>query len=441
MAVAAQNINNTTIRLILQQEKLTGPNFTNYFQNLRIVLRSEGKLVHLEQPMTPLLYPVASQAARDTYEALYDAQNEVACLMLGSMSPELQRTLKNYKAYDMIQELKTIKLLSLEDEELPGHFRTPRLCNAKRTCMGKTIAELHAMLKLHEKCIQKKVETPAVLAIQGGKIQKDKKKPQGAKGKAKGKNKLAHAPKTKIPSPPKRDNPEKDSIYHYCKEGLSRSRKLKHGALSLYIGNGMRAAVEAIRSFDLILPSGLIIEEAAYILGIKIIRDRSKRLIALSQSAYLKKILKKFRMKNSKKDDTKSQMRYVFILNGGAVDWKSAKQSTTTMSTTKAEYIVAAEASMEAVWMRKFINGIGGVMPSNKRPMKMLCDNEPALAIASDPGILKGARHFQRKYHYIHEVIQEGEILLKKVHTDDNVADPFTNQCHSISILNMLWRL
>ncbi|GKA28580.1 retrotransposon protein, putative, ty1-copia subclass [Tanacetum coccineum] len=259
MAVAAQNINNTTIRLILQQEKLTGPNFTNYFQNLRIVLRSEGKLVHLEQPMTPLLYPVASQAARDTYEALYDAQNEVACLMLGSMSPELQRTLKNYKAYDMIQELKTIKLLSLEDEELPGHFRTPRLCNAKRTCMGKTIAELHAMLKLHEKGIQKKVETPAVLAIQGGKIQKDKKKPQGAKGKAKGKNKLAHAPKTKIPSPPKRDNPEKDSIYHHCKEGLSRSRKFKHGALSLYIGNGMRAAVEAIRSFDLILPSGLII--------------------------------------------------------------------------------------------------------------------------------------------------------------------------------------
>ncbi|GJZ05722.1 hypothetical protein Tco_0539515 [Tanacetum coccineum] len=43
-------------------------------------------------------------------------------------------------------------------------------------------------------------------------------------------------------------------------------------------------------------------------------------------------------------------------------------------------------------------------MPSNKRPMEMLCDNEPALAIASDPGILKGARHFQRKYHYIREL-------------------------------------
>ncbi|GKF03081.1 hypothetical protein Tco_0030004 [Tanacetum coccineum] len=58
--------------------------------------------------MTPLPYPIASQATRDVYEALNDAQNEAACLMLGSMSPELQRTLENYKAYDMIQELKTM---------------------------------------------------------------------------------------------------------------------------------------------------------------------------------------------------------------------------------------------------------------------------------------------------------------------------------------------
>ncbi|KAM0897712.1 hypothetical protein ACQ4PT_022392 [Festuca glaucescens] len=41
--------------------------------------------------------------------------------------------------------------------------------------------------------------------------------------------------------------------------------------------------------------------EAAYILGIKIYRDRSRRLIRLSQSTYLDKILKKFRMDESKK--------------------------------------------------------------------------------------------------------------------------------------------
>nr|GEU47772.1 retrotransposon protein, putative, Ty1-copia subclass [Tanacetum cinerariifolium] len=105
---------------------------------------------------------------------------------------------------------------------------------------------------------------------------------------------------------------------------------------------------------------------------------------------------------------------------------KSAKQSTTAMSFTEAKYIFAVKASMKAVWMRKFINGLRGVVPLNKRPMEMLCDNEPKIAIANDLGILKGARHFYRKYHYIHEVIQEREIVLKKVHTDDNIANLFT---------------
>src|SRR5215216_2862379 len=41
--------------------------------------------------------------------------------------------------------------------------------------------------------------------------------------------------------------------------------------------------------------------EAAYILSIKIYRDRSRHLIRLSQSTYLDKILKKFKMDQSKK--------------------------------------------------------------------------------------------------------------------------------------------
>ncbi|GKC81957.1 hypothetical protein Tco_1137674 [Tanacetum coccineum] len=81
--------------------------------------------------------------------------------------------------------------------------------------MGKTLAELHVMLKLHEKGIPKKDETPTMLAIWKGRIQKDKKKPQGAKGRNKEKNKLAYAPKAKITPPPNRDNLTKDSICHH----------------------------------------------------------------------------------------------------------------------------------------------------------------------------------------------------------------------------------
>nr|GEY13222.1 hypothetical protein [Tanacetum cinerariifolium] len=84
--------------------------------------------------------------------------------------------------------------------------------------MPNELAELYSMLKLHEKCIPKNAKTLVVLAIQEGKIHKDKKKLQGAKGKVKVKNKLSYAPKAKILPPPKRDNLMKDSICHHFKE-------------------------------------------------------------------------------------------------------------------------------------------------------------------------------------------------------------------------------
>ncbi|GJW78031.1 hypothetical protein Tco_0139713 [Tanacetum coccineum] len=67
-------------------------------------------------------------------------------------------------------------------------------------------------------------------------------------------------------------------------------------------------------------------------------------------------------------DDLKSQTGYVFILNGGAVDWKSAKQSIFATSSAEAEYIAAFDASKEAVWVRKFIYGLG-VVPTLKKPI------------------------------------------------------------------------
>ncbi|GJX96588.1 hypothetical protein Tco_0352386 [Tanacetum coccineum] len=50
-----------------------------------------------------------------------------------------------------------------------------------------------------------------------------------------------------------------------------------------------------------------------------------------------------------------------------AVDWKSSKQSTTTMSAKEAEYIATLEAAMEAVWIRKLFHGAFDIefVPSN----------------------------------------------------------------------------
>ncbi|PWA51213.1 zinc finger, CCHC-type [Artemisia annua] len=82
--------------------------------------------------------------------------------------------------------------------------------------MGKTIAELHNMLKLAEKGMPKKA--PVVLAINQGRIQKKNKgKPLApGKGQGKGKAKLVYAPEPKIPPPAKKEHPEKDTVCHHC---------------------------------------------------------------------------------------------------------------------------------------------------------------------------------------------------------------------------------
>nr|GEW61249.1 hypothetical protein [Tanacetum cinerariifolium] len=193
--------------------------------------------------------------------------------------------------------------------------------------------------------------------------------------------------------------------------------------------------------------------EAAYIIGIKIYQDRSKRLIGLCQSAYIEKILKRYCMENSKRGSipmqkklklsksqgasTPAEMKrmqnvlyalatgYVFVLNGGAVDWKSAKQSIFATSSAEAEYIAAFDASKEAVWVRKFISGLR-VVSIIEEPISMYCDNTGAIAMANESGITKGARHFRAKVHYLREVIELSDIKLEKVHTYDKLADPFT---------------
>ncbi|GKD08949.1 zinc finger, CCHC-type containing protein [Tanacetum coccineum] len=187
--------------------------------------------------------------------------------------------------------------------------------------MGKTIL-VHAMLKFHDQTLPKKNVAHALHVIRAGKVQKNQKhnKSQlGARGniQGKGKSKLAYAPKPKIPPPSKKENPAKDAICHQCggvghwkrncpqyldellknkklspgastsgiftielytfpnntwvyetgcgtyicitTQGLKGSRKLKPGALSLYVGDGHRAAVEAIGSYHLCLPSGLVL--------------------------------------------------------------------------------------------------------------------------------------------------------------------------------------
>ncbi|GJT62192.1 zinc finger, CCHC-type containing protein [Tanacetum coccineum] len=290
--------------------------------------------------------------------------------MLMTMDLDIQKNLEHLGAYDMLKELKMLYVQQADQELLQtvrefhackqeeghsvssyvlkmksnidnlerlSHAMTQNLSvslilvslrkeydsfvqNYNMHSMGKTVTELHAMLKLHEQNLPPREVSPALHAIRAGRIQKNQKKKshkaakgnQG-KGKAKMGNALvptpSYAPKPKNPPTPKKDNPAKDAICHQCGEvghwrrncriylaelmkkkklsqgastsgiftielysfpstswvydtgcgthicittqGLRGSRKLKPGALSLYVGDGHRAAVEAIGEFHL----------------------------------------------------------------------------------------------------------------------------------------------------------------------------------------------
>ncbi|GJT63109.1 hypothetical protein Tco_1006642 [Tanacetum coccineum] len=131
-----------------------------------------------------------------------------------------------------------------------------------------------------------------------------------------------------------------------------------------------------------------------------------------------------------------SHKRTVFFrrTNPSEAHWTAVKNILKYLRNTKDMFLMyggnpeaelQVKSAKEAVWIRKFIDELG-VVPSNDYPIKMNCDNSAAIIIAKESGIQKGARHFQRKYHYVRECIKTGEIDIVKVHTYENLADPFT---------------
>ncbi|KAM2008549.1 hypothetical protein ACFX16_003427 [Malus domestica] len=281
--------------------------------------------------------------------------------------------------------------------------------------------------------------------------------------------------------------------------------------------------------------------DASYVLGIKLYRDRSRKLIGLSQSMYIDKVLSRFQMEQSKKgflsvghgihlsksmepktpeeirqmscipyasaigslmyamictrpdiayavsitsryqsnpgsehwgavktvlkylrrtkdmflvyggaselrvegytdadfqsdvDDRSSNSGYVLTLNGGAVNWKSKKQSVIADSTTEVEYIAAAEAGKEAFWMKKFITELG-VVPTITSPVTLYCDNSGAIAQAKEPRAHQKNKHFDRRFNIIRRYDAEGKVNILKVASADNVADPLTKPMSQIQL-------
>ena len=115
-----------------------------------------------------------------------------------------------------------------------------------------------------------------------------------------------------------------------------------------------------------------------------------------------------------------STSRYAFTLGGGAISWRSIKQSCIADSTMEAKYVAASEATKEAVWLRNFLMNLRVV------PAVLCCDNSGAVANSREPRAHKKGKNIECKYHLIREIVQRDDVEVIKIASVNNLADPFT---------------
>lgn len=122
-------------------------------------------------------------------------------------------------------------------------------------------------------------------------------------------------------------------------------------------------------------------------------------------------------------DTRRSTTGYVFCMSGGPVTWSSQRQKLVTLSTTESEYVAAAAAAKEVCWLRKLLSGIG--YRCDKRTV-LYVDNQSAIKLVKNPQFHKRTKHIDIRYHFIREKHESGELEVKYVPSESQLADIYT---------------
>ncbi|GJW02389.1 zinc finger, CCHC-type containing protein [Tanacetum coccineum] len=196
--------------------------------------------------------------------------------------------------------------------------------------------------------------------------------------------------------------------------------------------------------------------EADVILGIRIKHESNG--IAISQSYYIKKVLKKLNYFDctlvstpidisekliwmldvchelykafccgwiSNFEDNSSTSGWVFLLGGGAISWASKKQTYITGSIMESEFVALAAVGKEAKWLRNLILEIL-LWSKSIAPISISCDSASTLAKAYSQMYNRKSRHLGVSYSMICELIMNEVVSIEFVRSHQNLADHLT---------------
>jgi len=119
-------------------------------------------------------------------------------------------------------------------------------------------------------------------------------------------------------------------------------------------------------------------------------------------------------------DDQKSTSGYVFHMGSGASSWASKKQPIVALSTAEAKYVAATAVACQEVWMRRMLRSLG---QEQARATMIFCDNSSAIALSKNSVFHKRTKHIDTRFHYIRELVSNGEIVLQHCRTQEQVTD------------------
>ena len=112
-----------------------------------------------------------------------------------------------------------------------------------------------------------------------------------------------------------------------------------------------------------------------------------------------------------------------FYLNENLITWNSYKQKTVSLSSCESEFMAATAAAQQALWLRNLISEIRNEKP---KAVALYVDNNSAIALMKNPVFHGRSKHIDIKYHFIRQCVERGQIVVRRVCTDEQKADALT---------------